>query len=90
MIFVMVVQTWNYANNTPQKTDSYGFNYFLTVKKLNIKHWRDKNWKIIHANNFTVCWQFWNRKKYSGLFFKTEKGWFSFSNTNVETVKGEF
>jgi len=21
---------------------------------------------------------------------KTEKGWFSFSNTNVETVKGQF
>lgn len=27
------------------------------MKKLNIKHRRDKNWKIIHANNFTVCWQ---------------------------------
>ena len=29
-------------------------------------------------------------KKLSGFFFKTEKWWFSFSNTNVETFKGQF
>lgn len=29
-------------------------------------------------------------KKFSGFFFKPEKWWFSFSNTNVETFKDQF
>lgn len=60
------------------------------MKKLNIKHWRDKNWKIIHANNFTVCWQFWNPKNILDFSSKLKRDGFLFRTLMSKLLRVNF